>query len=55
MREPEKITKTAIQTLKKKYGYTDKQIRLEHQIKKMNKLESQILPYFQMMMINFQK
>ena len=25
MREPEKITKTAIQTLKKKYGYTDKQ------------------------------
>ena len=34
MREPEKITKTAIQTLKKKYGYTDRQICLEHQITK---------------------
>ena len=33
MREPEKITKTAIQTLKKKYGYTDKQIRTDYLIR----------------------
>jgi len=34
MREPEKITKTAIQTLKKKYGYTDKQIITGYEFKK---------------------
>jgi hypothetical protein len=33
MREPVKITKTAIQTLKKKYGYTDRQIRTDHVIR----------------------